>query len=232
MAAMPPSSQAGVQEPELTINVVSDVVCPWCFVGKRRLEAAIDLYKQRFPNRPDPVVTWSPFQLNPDMPAEGVDRAEHMAKKFGKEQLDQIHERMVGIGNDIGISFDFEATKRQPNTLAAHSLIELAAGHGLQDEMAEALFQAFFVDGADLTNNAVLIDIAVRAGLPGETAEIALANAGMRDHVAAQDKRARELGVSGVPFFIFNNKIAVSGAHEPESLLGAMIEAEKQTAAA
>jgi len=219
-------------QPELTINVVSDVVCPWCFIGKRRLEAAIELYRQRFPNRPEPVVTWWPFQLNPDMPVEGVDRAEHMAGKFGQAQLEQAHQRLAGIGNDLGIPFDFEATRRQPNTLAAHSLIELAAGHGLQDEMAEALFQAFFVDGADLTSNAVLIDIAVRAGLPGETVEIALANVGMRDHVAAQDKQARELGVSGVPFFIFNNKLAVSGAHEPESLLGAMIEAEKQTATA
>lgn len=232
MAAMPPSSQAGTQQPELTINVVSDVVCPWCFIGKRRLEAAIELYRQRFPNRPEPVVTWWPFQLNPDMPVEGVDRAEHMARKFGPTQLQQAHQRLAGIGNDLGIAFDFEAAKRQPNTLAAHSLIELAAGHGLQDEMAEALFQAFFVDGADLTSNAVLIDIAVRAGLPGETVEIALANVGMRDHVAAQDRQARELGVSGVPFFIFNNRIAVSGAHEPESLFGAMIEAEKETTAA
>lgn len=232
MAAMPPSSQAGPQEPELTINVVSDVVCPWCFVGKRRLEAAIELYKQRFPNRPEPVVTWWPFQLNPEMPVAGVDRAVHMAKKFGKAQLEQAHQRLAGIGNDVGIPFDFEAAKRQPNTLAAHSLIELAAGHGLQDEMAEALFQAFFVDGADLTNNAVLIDIAVRAGLPGETVEIALANAGMREHVTAQDRQARELGVTGVPFFIFNSRLAVSGAQEPESLLGAMIEAEKQTATA
>jgi predicted DsbA family dithiol-disulfide isomerase len=122
-------STTAADQPELTINVVSDVVCPWCFIGKRRLEAAIDLYKQRFPNRPEPVVTWWPFQLNPDMPAEGVDRAEHMAKKFGKAQLEQAHQRLAGIGNEVGIPFDFEATKRQPNTLAAHSLIELAAGH-------------------------------------------------------------------------------------------------------
>ena len=233
MASSMPSSAVPVQEDtELTINVVSDVVCPWCFIGKRRLEAAIELYRQRFPGRPEPVVTWWPFQLNPDMPAEGVDRAAHMARKFGKGQLEQAHLRMVGIGNDVGIAFNFEAAKRQPNTLAAHSLIELAGGHGLQDEMAEALFQAFFADGADLTSNHVLTDLAVQAGLPGETVEVALANASMREHIGVKERQARELGVTGVPFFIFNNKVAVSGAHEPESLLGAMIQAQQEPAAA
>ena len=212
----------------LAIDIISDVVCPWCFVGKRRMEAALRLYRER--GGAEPKLTWHPFQLNPDMPPEGVDRDEYVRRKFGPERAEQVYGRITAVGMEVGIPFDFAKVTRQPNTLAAHSLIALAIDAGKQDAVVEAFFRAFFLEGRDLTSAETLAGIAVGAGLDEGDVKAFLGSADARAHIEAEDKQAREIGVEGVPFFIFNRRLAVSGAQAPEVLLEAMLEAEKEPA--
>lgn len=214
----------------LAIDIISDVVCPWCFVGKRRLESALKLYRERNPDAAEPKVTWHPFQLNPDMPPEGVDRDEYVRRKFGAERAGQVYGRITAVGREIGIPFDFAKLTRQPNTLAAHSLIALAVDAGKQDAVVEAFFRAFFLEGKDLTSAETLAEVAVGAGLAEGDVKAFLGSAKARAHIEAEDKQARRIGVEGVPFFIFNRRLAISGAQEPEVLLEAMLEAEKEPA--
>jgi len=215
----------------LAIDIVSDVVCPWCYIGKRRLEAALELYRKQRPQAPEPEVTFHPFELNPDMPREGISRADYIARKFGARGY-SAHDRLVHAGAPLGIAFAFDSIQRQPNTLAAHSLIEAARQKGVQAAVKEALLRAFFVDGLDLTDEKTLVRVAAEAGLDRETGERSLADEDLRNAVASEEEKARQMGVGGVPFFIFNNRLAVEGAQGPEVLLEAMLEAEKESAAA
>jgi len=215
----------------LSIDIVSDVVCPWCYIGKRRLEAALQLYRERRPDVPAPTVTFHPFELNPDMPREGVSRADYIAKKFGARGY-SAHDRLVHAGAQLGIAFAFDKIARQPNTLAAHSLIEAARRKGVQGAMKEALLKAFFVDSLDLTDDKVLVKIASEGGLDRGEAEATLADEDLRGAVAEEEEKARAMGINGVPFFIFNQRLAVEGAQPPDTLLDAMLEAEKEAAAA
>ncbi len=215
----------------LGIDIISDVVCPWCFIGKRRLDAALGLYRQRRPQAPAPEIAYHPFELNPDIPREGIARADYIAKKFGARGY-SAHDRLVQAGKPLGIAFAFDRITRQPNTLAAHALIESARRRGVQGAVKEALMQAFFVDGLDLTDTQTLVRVASEAGLNRKEAEAALADEALRRAVAEEEDKARAMGVNGVPFFIFNNRLAVEGAQPPEVLLDAMLEAEKEPAAA
>ena len=215
----------------LSIDIISDVVCPWCFIGKRRLEAALELYRQRRPDAPQPQVVFHPFELNPDIAREGIARADYIAKKFGARGY-SAHDRLVQAGKPLGIAFAFDGIRRQPNTLAAHALIESARRRGVQGAVKEALMQAFFVDAVDLTDTQALVRVASEAGLDRKEAEAALADESLRRAVAEEEDKARAMGVNGVPFFIFNNRLAVEGAQPPEVLLDAMLEAEKEPAAA
>jgi predicted DsbA family dithiol-disulfide isomerase len=209
----------------LTIDVVSDVVCPWCFIGKRRLEGALALYAKALPEAPAPEVTWRPFQLNPGMPDEGMPRAEYVQRKFG-DRGGAVYDRVSGVGREVGIPFAFDRIARQPNTLAAHSLIEFGQAHGAQDAVVEALFRGYFLEGVDLTVRENLVAIAAAAGLDRAAAGAWLDDSSKRDTAAAEDQRAREIGVEGVPFFIFNGRLAVSGAHPAETLFEAMKQAD------
>jgi predicted DsbA family dithiol-disulfide isomerase len=215
----------------LSIDIVSDVVCPWCYIGKRRLEAALQLYRGQRPEAPAPEVVFHPFELNPDMPREGIARADYIAKKFGARGY-SAHDRLVHAGAQLGIAFAFDKIERQPNTLAAHALIEAARLKGVQGAVKEAMLKAFFADGVDLTDEATLVRVAAEAGLDREAAEAALADESLRSAVAGEEEKARAMGVNGVPFFIFNQRIAVEGAQPPDVLLEAMLEAERESAAA
>ena len=215
----------------LVIEVISDVVCPWCFIGKRRLEAALALFAEAQPDAEPPTVLWLPFQLNPDMPEAGMARDEYMRAKFGERSAEVI-ERMAGEGEREGIYFEFDRIARQPNTVRAHALIDRAAACELQDAVVEALFTAYFIDGADLTDNAVLERIAIEQGMPHDEIHAALDD-GLDDGatliaVREADAHAREMGVSGVPFFVLNRQLAVSGAHPAETLLAAMLKASAE----
>src|SRR5256885_11173838 len=215
----------------LGIDIISDVVCRWCFIGKRRLEAALGLYRQRRPQAPPPEIAYHPFELNPDIRREGIARADYVAKKFGARGY-SAHDRLVQAGKPLGIAFAFDKITRQPNTLAAHALIESARRRGVQGAVKEALMQAFFVDGLDLTDTQTLVRVASQAGLGRKEAEAALADEALRRAVAEGGDKARAMGVNGVPFFIFNNRPAVEGAQPPQVLPHAMLQAEKEPAAA
>jgi predicted DsbA family dithiol-disulfide isomerase len=206
------------------IDVISDVVCPWCFIGKRRLEQAVRLLRERSADATEVEIVWHPFQLNPDLPAEGIERSEYIARKFGSRAQD-IYGRVSGVGRSVGIDFAFDRIVRQPNTVAAHQLIALAQDEGRQEEIVETLFQAYFLEGVDLTRTDNLLALAERAGMRREAARLGLEDDARRQAVAAADHEARALGVSGVPFFIFDRRLAVSGAQEPEVLVRAISEA-------
>jgi predicted DsbA family dithiol-disulfide isomerase len=206
----------------LVIDVVSDVVCPWCWIGKRRLEAAIARLEG-----PQPQLYWHPFQLNPDLAPEGVERLRYVQAKFGSAQrAAEIYARVRATGASVGINFEFERIERQPNTLLAHRLIAWAQAHGDASALVERLFRAFFVEGAFIGDPAVLERLASEAGFDGDAAAAFLASEEGVDAVAHADGNARELGVSGVPFFIFNGRVAVAGAQEPDTLLAAIAQAE------
>ena len=208
----------------IAIDVVSDVVCPWCFVGKRRLEAALE-------REGGARVRWRPFQLDPTIPAEGLDRQAYMRAKFGDgARLADIHARLKALGAEAGIAFDFEAIRRSPNTLDAHRLIRFADEAGVADAVVEKLFVAYFEQGRDIGDREVLATIAREAGLDGEAVRARLASGEGAEEVGREIEAAQKLGVSGVPFFIFASKYAVSGAQSEDVLLEAMAEARKAEA--
>jgi predicted DsbA family dithiol-disulfide isomerase len=206
----------------LAIDVLSDVVCPWCFVGKRRLEAALATLAAK---RRDvhPVVSWHPFELNPDMPREGADRRAYMESKFGgRERVAGAHERLAAIGAQVGIDFRFDAIVRQPRTFDAHRLVAWAQTQRDAAPLVERLFAAFFTEARDVGDRGELARIAAEAGFDTAAATAMLDGDAHSETVRSIETRARELGVSGVPFFIFNGRVAVSGAHEPATLVGAI----------
>jgi len=207
----------------LRIDVISDVVCPWCYIGKRRLEQALELFR-RSVDGPELEVVWHPFQLNPQLPREGIARSEYLSRKFGS-RADDIYARVTAVGRSVGIDFAFERIVRQPNTVPAHQLIGFAQSQGRQDEIVESLFRGYFLEGADLTQTDNLIQLARRAGLEDGATRASLDDDAQRQEVLAQDEQARALGVSGVPFFIFDQRLAVSGAQEPQVLLRTLREA-------
>lgn len=213
---------------QLNIEIISDVVCPWCYIGKRRLEQALELRSTGQPNAAAPQVTWRPFQLNPDLPAAGIARDEYLARKFGAARAHEIYARVSAVGREVGIPFAFDRIVRQPNTLAAHSLIRLAQTQGVQNAVVEALFRAYFVDAVDLTNLTQLTEVAVAAGLERAATVCCLSDDESRRSVADEDGRARAGGIEGVPFFIFNDRYAVSGAQQPQVLLDAMNAAQSR----
>jgi predicted DsbA family dithiol-disulfide isomerase len=207
------------------IDVVSDVVCPWCYIGKRRLEAALASVAAADPSFA-PVVRWHPFQLNPELPREGVDRKRYLEAKFGgPANAAQIYARVKAAGESAGLALAFDRIERQPNTLDAHRLVAWAQSRRDADELVERLFAAYFVEGRAIGERDVLASIAGEAGFDREAAKAFLAGNDLAGEVEEADRRARELGIGGVPFFIFDGRIAVSGAHEPEVLRGAIAQA-------
>lgn len=210
----------------LTIEVVSDVVCPWCYIGKRRLEAALELYAQAKPDAPPPKVSFHPFQLNPDLPPEGMLRADYVARKWGGRPSSEVYARVSGVGKSVGIDFEFDRIVRQPNTKAAHALIALAGELGVQPAVKEAMMRAYFIDGRDLTDIDTLVEVAERAGLDPKRARAHLADPDALRAIDGADLQARRIGVEGVPFFIFNRRYAVSGAQDAQALVEAMLASQ------
>jgi predicted DsbA family dithiol-disulfide isomerase len=184
-------------------------------------------YRERHPDRAEPAVRWLPFQLNPDMPPEGMPRQDYIARKWGPGRGNEIYSRVAGVGSSVGIPFAFEKIRVQPNTLNAHRLLYYAERAGDQNALAEELFRAYFLEGANLTDKAALAGVAARAGMDRDEVAAYLESGEDRDVILNADLEARESGISGVPFFIFNRKVGVSGAQEAEALLAAMEQALK-----
>jgi predicted DsbA family dithiol-disulfide isomerase len=199
----------------MLIEIVSDLICPWCLIGKRRLDRALA-------QRPaiQAEIVWHPFQLNPDMPREGIDRQVYVTAKFGsRERAAQIYARVSDAAVKDGIPVALDKIKRTPSTLDGHRLVRFAARHGLGTEMTEALFQAYFVEGENIGDHAVLARKAEAVGLDRiEVAEYLASDADL-DAVRAADMAARRSGIDGVPRFIFDRRYVLSGAHEPAAFL-------------
>jgi predicted DsbA family dithiol-disulfide isomerase len=214
---------------KIRIDVVSDVVCPWCYIGKRRLENALS----RLPENYEVDVNFLPFELNPDMPAAGADHKAYLAKKFGsKERYDQLTQHVVNVAADEGLKFNYEKQTMMPNTLDSHRLIQFAKKFGKQPAMKEALMKAYFEDGVDLTKHENLVAIAEKVGL-----DRALIQAFIDSDEGASDVKKMEQvnydrGVSGVPFYIINNKYGVSGAQPSDTFVEILNEVAKETIAA
>ena len=183
------------------------------------------MYAEQMPDEDPPAVRWLPFQLNPDLPEEGISRGEYIERKWGK--AGNKYERVSAVGKEVGIDFAFDDIKVQPNTVSAHRLMLYGLKKDREDEVAEGLFRGYFMEGANLTDNAALAAIGERAGLERAPLETYLASDEDRDAILQGDIEARQNGVNGVPFFIFNRRAAISGAHEPETLLKAMLDAAK-----
>jgi predicted DsbA family dithiol-disulfide isomerase len=214
----------------ITIDLVSDVVCPWCYVGKARLELAIADVQDEV----SIDINWRPYQLNPDYPPEGVDHQVELAKKLGgKDNMDRAHAQLTEMGKEIGINFDFDAIKIGPNTLNAHRLIHWAGveSREIQNLVVSALFKANFEQGRNIGDNAVLIGIAKAAGLDGAVIERLLATDSDTDMVLSEIAAAKDMGVDGVPFFILDQKYAISGAQPHDVLANAFREIAAEKAA-
>ncbi len=190
------------------IFVFSDVICPWCYLGKRRLEGALDSLGLR----EGTAIHWLPFELNPDMPEGGMKRAEYRAAKFGPERSAELDERMRALGHDEGVAFAFDRMERTPNTRRAHMLAAYATDHGRGDAIVEALFRAYFEDALDIGDPAVLVGIAEAQGLDPEAARAVLGSEELHEQVVSLERRAAEMGIGGVPFFILEGGQAISGA--------------------
>ncbi len=218
----------------LQLEIASDIVCPWCYIGKRRLEKALALFAANYPDQSAPRVSWLPFQLNPDLPPEGMRRDDYLQRKFGSADGGGMYERVSAEGRKESLDFDFSAITRQPNTLRAHALLAAALksdeSGALQAKLKEALMKAYFCEGADLTQEAVLLRIAANAGMPLDAANFALHDTAVHQDIAAQDAELRRIGISGVPFFIINRSISVAGAQPSDALLVAFEQALNKSA--
>ena len=206
---------------EVLIEVVSDVVCPWCFIGKRRLEKALALL-----GRPAAQVRWKAFQLNPDAPKEGMNRQAYRVRKFGSlAYSQQLEARVADAGMEDGIEFRFDRIERTPNTFDAHRLIWLAGREGAQDAIVENLFRAYFIDAEDVGSGGVLTRIGTESGLDAARVEELLSGDLGASEVAADELQARTQGVSGVPTFFVDGVPIASGAQKPEVLASALAPA-------
>ncbi|WP_339856107.1 DsbA family oxidoreductase [uncultured Nisaea sp.] len=195
------------------IDIFSDVICPWCFIGKRRLERALKA-------RPLPSLTiqWRAFQLNPEMPTEGMDRQAYLESKFGgPDRATQIYDNIRRMGDAEGIDFRFDLIQRTPNTVLAHRTINLATVMGTADALVERMFNAYFTKGVDIGDIDKLVELAEQSGMKPDDTREWLESTGGTSEVMAETRFAYENGINGVPCFIFNRQYAVSGAQEPEA---------------
>ncbi|HET7882159.1 MAG TPA: DsbA family oxidoreductase [Acetobacteraceae bacterium] len=204
----------------LRIDIVSDAICPWCYIGKRQLERALATLAQDGLNF---SVHWNPFQLNPDMPKEGRDRAAYRALKFGSpERVREMDDRVTGAAANVGLPFRLDLVKRTPNTLDAHRLIWFAGREGMQDAVMEAVFAGYFTEGRDIGDREVLADCAAQGGMDRASVADFLAGDVAASEMLAADRAAREAGVNGVPSFFLDGYGLYSGAQPAETMAKAL----------
>src|SRR5476651_315964 len=198
------------------VDIVSDTICPWCYIGKRRFERALAAS-----GRNDIAISWRPFQLNPDMPPEGMTRDDYVRAKFGGgDRPRQIYQAIAESGREAGIEFQFSRIKRTPNTVLSHRLVHWSSKNERQDEVVAELFKAYFEDGLDIGDLDVLVACATGAGLDAQLTRQYLQSDEGRQEVVASDVYARRPGTNGWPSFIVTPKYAVSGAKPPSAFAG------------
>lgn len=193
--------------PTLTIDVYSDVICPWCYLGKKRLESALADWG-------GPVlVRFLPYELNPATPEAGINHHDYLASKMGSEKaLEAAHARLTDLGKEVGLDYRFDLIEKIPNTFQAHRVLWLAEKEGKGRELHDAFFKGYFTEGKDLTRLETLVELAVSVGLDKNKVETFLKSTEGEKEVRKSEEKAYDLGVTGVPFFVFNNKFALSGA--------------------
>jgi len=211
------------EKQKLEVDVISDVMCPWCYIGKTNLDTAISQLDDI-----DVEVRWRPYQLDATLPKEGLDRATYLNNKFGGEKgAKEVYGRIREAGQALGIHFNFEDMEVSPNTMDAHRVILLAGGQSpeIQNKLVERLFEIFFLEGGNVGLDDVLVKAAVAAGMDGAIVDELLKSENDKDRVTAEIDHARQIGVQGVPCFIVDNKYAVMGAQPAENLVDAMRQA-------
>jgi predicted DsbA family dithiol-disulfide isomerase len=208
-------------KPSIKLGVVSDVVCPWCYIGKRRLEKALDKLSDKY----DFEIEYFPFELNPQMPAEGANQKQYLMEKFGgEERYQQITNHTTSVAAQEGLTFNFDKQERSPNTRNAHRLIQLAKEDGKHLQLTESLFKAYFTDGVDLSKNDNLIAVAESVGMDKEKVSAFLeSNTGVTE-IEMAEQELQKIGISGVPFYIIENKYGISGAQPTETFINAFEE--------
>ncbi|AAS68780.1 polyketide synthase [Leptospira interrogans] len=204
---------------ETKIAIYSDVVCPWCYIGKKRLEDAISIRKKSHPD--DKIeIEWRAFQLNPDLAPEGEDRILHMTRKFGSmDRVKMMVQRVADIANSENLPFLLEQEGHQPNTFLLHALIRKAKEYGKDSILSEIFFRKFFAEGKNLSDTNIILESLREAGIQEDDFYSIKENTILLQEVREEEQKGRELGVSGVPFFVFNEKYAVSGAQESNLFL-------------
>ena len=209
------------------LDIISDPICPWCYIGKTKLDRALEKHPEH-----DLVIEWHPFQLNPTMPAEGMDRREYLEAKFGgKDGAVRVYGAIAEAAEAAGIEINFEGIERTPSTLNAHRLLNWAALEGRQNAVVDRLFKAYFRDGQDISDHDVLVEIAAGAGMDGEMVRMVLQGDADAQDIRNRDAAAREKGVSGVPCFVIGNHYVVQGAQDTalwEKVITELHEAHQQ----
>lgn len=209
----------------MDIDIYSDPICPWCYIGKRRLERALELRQEHKPR-----IRWRAFQLNPEMPEGGIGREQYLALKFGgADRARQLYDNIRRVGETVGIAFAFDKIRQTPNTVQAHRLIRFASATPHAETVIEALFHRYFVDGGAIGDIPSLIDLGIEAGLDAAGVTAYMNSDDSLDEVRHEDSSARRLGIQGVPCFIINNQYALSGAQEPEAFFPIFEMAAQET---
>ncbi|MAM93622.1 DsbA family oxidoreductase [Parvibaculum sp.] len=198
----------------MQLDVVSDTVCPWCYIGKKRLDQALAMHGGE-----GITLVWRPFQLDASIPEGGVDRKTYMEKKFGSERAKSVGNTIREFGEAVGIDFRFDKIERSPNTLDSHRLIRWAGTAGCQNEMVDILFRRYFEDGEDIGSHDVLIEAAAEAGMDTDIVADLLMKDADKELISQEDALARQMGIQGVPSFVVNSQWVMVGAQEPETLV-------------
>ena len=216
-----------LNKPVIKIDVVSDVVCPWCYIGKRRLEKAMQQLSSEYTFE----VEYHPYELNPDMPVQGTNQRAYLVDKFGSEdRYEQITDHTTQVAATEGLTFNFDKQNTSPNTRKAHAVIQLAKAKGKEMAVVENLFKAYFTDGIDLSDDKNLTEVAVQAGLERFSVELLLADENALKPIAVMEKELSKLGISGVPFYIINSKYGVSGAQTSDTFMQVFKEVSQELA--
>jgi predicted DsbA family dithiol-disulfide isomerase len=214
-----------MNKPTIKIDVVSDVVCPWCYIGKRRLEKAM----KALADKVDFDITYHPFELNPQLPETGYDQVAYLTEKFGSsDRYEQLTNQVSQVAASEGLSFQYDKQTTIPNTRRAHALMLLAQQEGKQLALVESLFKAYFTDGVDLTSLENLLQIAEQSGIDKQKAIAVLSNDESLKIIESSEKELQKLGITGVPFYIVNNKYGISGAQASETFIKAFTEMSEE----
>lgn len=208
----------------IKLDIISDPICPWCYIGKSKLDRALETLGE---NPFD--IAWRPYQLNPDMPPEGMDRREYLELKFGgRDGATRVYGQIAQTAEDAGLDIAFDLIDRTPNTINAHLLIRWARSEGQQNAVVNRLFQLYFKEGADISDQQVLINLAQEIGMDARLVERLFASGADIEETRAEDAQAREMGVQGVPCFIVGGKYAISGAQDTETWLKVIAELQER----